>query len=859
MWKLNRTRCWCAALLAAVMLAAAPYVPPAAAQGLEELLSISVNAGYDTRFRPEQWTPLHIEINNQGDAVQGRLVVRPETSGNALANTFSTPVDIAPNTTQSIFLYIIARSGANIIRVEVLSDAGNVITSRDVALRSIAPRDRLYVVVTQAVRGALDLTSLSVGGYNAFQAIWSVRNIPDKAAALDAVDVLMFADIDTGTLNPAQQNAIESWVAGGGHLIVTGGANWQPTAAGLAHLLPLVPESGIISTDLEALIRLAGDHNTQVEGEFIVARGQLNEDAQVLAANTDGHPLAARRQLGSGTIDYIAIDPNNPMLAGWNNMPELWFTLMSSTDSRPSWSHGFANWQRAATAVEVLPGIDVLPAALGLLGFLLAYVALIGPVNYLLLNRLNRREWAWITIPALIVLFSVLAWSVGFELRGNQATLSRLSVVQTWPDTEDARIDQLIGLLAPRRGNYTLSMTDNRLMRPFTPTLTNATIMGGRLQLNADIRQTERFEAVEFPVDASFIAAFSTTGSTARPDIGGRVVLSYPPYNQRTEREDYYHNVQGVIRNDSDFTLHDPVILARGLAMPLDEPFRPGALVTFNSDDLLLPGDGPPLPSALEYAIGEANPFVASTTISYRPSRLSILEDTSRNAMDILGEDHYRLVGFSVSFRDSRETQEMRRRQAFLDSFMIDHYASTARGNRVYLAGWAESTPSLETMQGADGFDVVDTTLYLIELEVERDPNISGNVLVTADQFTWISRQRESAINVAPVNLSLVSESEVIFRFTPLPDAVLAQVNELTLITQGVRSAQLDEPLELWNWQQERWEAVRMLESGTNRYVIRNPARFIGPQNAVQIRSIREGRSSTVFIERLAVEQRGQF
>ena len=49
---------------------------------------------------------------------------------------------------------------------------------------------------------------------------------------------------------------------------------------------------------------------------------------------------------------------------------------------------------------------DSLPDVLPIIGFLLIYIALMGPLNYVILNRLNRREWAWVTIPLLIAVFS---------------------------------------------------------------------------------------------------------------------------------------------------------------------------------------------------------------------------------------------------------------------------------------------------------------------------------------------------------------------------------------------------------------------------------------------------------------------
>jgi hypothetical protein len=77
----------------------------AAQEGLAELLTLNINAGFDGRFRLNQWMPVHVEINNQGDAITGRIVVRPETSGNALLNTFSAPVELPRNSSDALSLY----------------------------------------------------------------------------------------------------------------------------------------------------------------------------------------------------------------------------------------------------------------------------------------------------------------------------------------------------------------------------------------------------------------------------------------------------------------------------------------------------------------------------------------------------------------------------------------------------------------------------------------------------------------------------------------------------------------------------------------------------------------------------------
>lgn len=836
-----------ATLIAALLLSGMWTAETAQAQDERpaDLIALSVSAGYDSVFRPNQWLPIRVQISNQGEPIAGRLVVRPETSGSGVTGTFSTPVDLPANASQTFFLYITARSNARDIRVELLNDRGGVMTSQETTIVSLAPRDSLHVVVSDLPDNAPDLSLLGVGGYQTLQVNWRAEEIPDRAPALDSVNVMVFANTNSASLSTAQQAAVRAWVRAGGHLIVIGGANWQPTAAGLVDLLPLLPESAQVIGDVTPLARLAGVFNVELAGDTIATTGALTDGAQVLAA-ADDVPLLARQRLSGGTVDYLTVDPTSQPLRDWVDQPELWLALASSVEAQPSWTFGFSDWLDAITAVSILPGLDILPAALGLVVFLAAYIALIGPVNYWVLNRINRREYAWFTIPALILIFSGLAWSVGFELRGNQATLSRMSVVQTWPDSDEAHLQQVLGLLVPRRGDYTLSLTDDRMLRPVTEGLsTRSTTVSTRPQSNVNIQQSSRFEALDFPVDASFIASFHTQGVIPRPDVSGRVTLTHLGSGEV--------RVQGSVRNDSDLLLDDAVIVGRGATLRLPNGLAPGAVVTFGGDDLILPGDIRMAPTPLEYARGEPDPlFSRSLTFRRRTSITNI--ESNRSVHDVMGGDYQR-TGFRITADDDPRTQELRRRQAFVSAFMLDQFASTARGNRVFLMGWTDTAPVIDEVQGV-GYETIDSTLYIVELTVES-ARPSSPVTITADQFTWISRERDNVEDLGPTELFLTTDGSVTFRFTPVDGARLARVDELVIIIDRARTTGVSGAIAVWDWFDESWEVFQMgIET---EIVIDDPARFIGPQNSVQVRTAETVTGSSVAIRQLGIQQRGVF
>jgi hypothetical protein len=809
------------------------------AQDVTASISMSVNAGFDGSFRENEWMPLYIRVSNDGGQVDGRLVVRPETSNSALTSTYSVPISLPQGARKTVFLYATALSFASQLRVELIANDGTVVAAQPTNVRSVQGRDQIHVVVSGSPGGSIDLTGLHDTNYNGFQANWTVSNIPDWAVALTSVNFMLFSDVDTGALSTRQRQAIADWVAQGGHLIVTGGPNWQATAAGLTDLLPLTPTGNMTIDDLSALREWTRFHDGDLKQSSVIATGALKPEAQTLVSGPNGVPLLARLLRGSGTIDYLAADPNTQPLRGWTGMGNLWLVLGTTVNPTPSWGYGISNWDQAVNAVNIMPGVNLLPDILPLCGFLAAYIALIGPLNYLVLNRINRREYAWVTIPVFILLFSALAWSVGFNLRGNEVTVSRLAVVQSWPNAERAQVQEVMGLLSPRRATYTLTADANSFLRP-VPRIAQSSLLANTTQVSTDIQQTDVFRAADFPVDASFIAGFSSSAFIDKPAVNGQATLFYNDPTQGAQ------GIRGSVRNDSPYTLKDPIILVRGQSLALNKPIAPGEVATF---DLTLTDAELPSPSPLAYAPGGFTSVFQRSYI-YQSS-------VPQTIKDILGDQLPTRRLYSPD-DDTPAGQEARRRRFFLSSFVSDAYNElTGRGNRAYLAAWSEGVSPLQmSLEGAN-WRLLDTTLFLVELNVQITPP-STEALVTSDQFTWAVRERASLNDMGPLDMSFQAGDAVAFQFTPLPNAVLRRVSELSVIVDRSSTSGRGLPLELWNWSAGKWENIQ-LTTDSNSYVVTDPARFLGPQNAVQVRVDADNIGGYPRIQDLSIEQRGEF
>ena len=143
-------------------------------------------------------------------------------------------------------------------------------------------------------------------------------------------------------------------------------------------------------------------------------------------------PQAARAASicgGGGAVTLIGFDPTTRWLSGTNAAEGLWRRLIPT---RSAGTAGSGDDSQIVQAASQLPSL-ALPPVGGMIGLLGLYILLIGPINYLVLKRLDKREWAWVTMPILILAFAAGAYGFGSLLRGSNVIVNEAAIVRGAP------------------------------------------------------------------------------------------------------------------------------------------------------------------------------------------------------------------------------------------------------------------------------------------------------------------------------------------------------------------------------------------------------------------------------------------
>lgn len=800
---------WTLALFGAALGVWTAQTAQAALPTQARALSLKVSVGYNGVYRPGAWLPVYAELRNNTDtAWEGYVQARTTASGARGDTVYRVPVALAPSAHKRLTFYISLERIVPRLEVEAVARDGQKVASASAGMQAINEGDALYAVVTESVYGAVDLTTRPLGAGQAYQVNWQPQAFPDRAEALRALDVILLHDVDSGTWSPQQLAALRAWVLAGGHLIVAGGDAWPRTAAELDDLLPAQPQGSRVLEDATVFGAYVRHPSQALDEALTVAVSAPQTGARVLLSAEDV-PLIVRRRYGSGWVDFFAADPQAAPFRAWSDFGELWYTLIVSVGPRPAWARGFGDWNMGREAALSFR-TSALPSVRQLCGFLTLYVIVVGPLNYLVLKRLKRREWAWFTVPAIVLFFSGVAYTVGFELWGNATTLNQMAVVRAWPQHPTAQTQELIGILAPRAQTYTLGAPEGSMLRALPE-------YGSGADAPLTVTEGAQFVAEDIYLGGGRAAHLALSGPSDAPSLQAKATWTLVP--------DAPPRVSGSIINTNDFPLYDAVLLVKGEARALGTLF-PGQTASFdvqigpqNAAPLLL-GSGD-LPQ--NQVGGAAIAFTQGVSWCFYPRGLAV------TVLDVM-------QGQSFPCYEPQNAHEriLQRRYRLLAAYVVDSETSGGRGDGVYLFAWGQTAPLDVSLNHSAEREA--TTLYIFELPVTvTAPGPGATVRVPPAMTYWVLALTDapSTLRYARPDQSFQLEpgDQAVFQFFTMPRMRLERVQTLDLSLQ----IQGEVRVELWDWEAGRWVTMEIDEQASAIHVT-EAARFVGAENAVRVR-----------------------
>jgi hypothetical protein len=791
----------------AFVSAMAVAIPAAAQDDAFPKIKLTARAGYDGYYKNDFWVPVRVSVSNDGPAVQGYLQIVTGDAGGNDRVVYRSPISLPTSSNKGQTLYVHLSNFASELVVELIDASDDVIVSAETnRLTGLATDSLLYAVVTR-VPGRLGYLEDVMGGRSeAAVAYLSLAELPDVPAALNALDVVIFDDVDTGQLAIGQREALESWLDTGGTLVFTGGVDWQETTAGLDELLP-VAISGTRSLEDIPALRDFSSASFRDPGPYLVADSDLQRGEILL--HQDDVPLLARRGHGRGSVFFLALDPSLAPLLDWEGSKAVWGEIVDYAQPLPEWANGARQSYAATSAVSSLPATD-LPSGWALFVFLVFYVIVVGPLNYLVLRRLGRRELAWFTIPLLVIIFSTSAYLVGFQLKGNETIINQMSIVYGQAEGEQARVQTLIGIYSPRRATYDLSLPPEAIPRPFERIYGG---LSGPGNIGA-IEQAQEMVVTDVRVDVGGVETLVADSYQPRPNVTGSV---------RIRPADGSIVLEIDLFNHGSFTLENATLLVGSRAIALGDLAAGSSIL--HSEEVL----SPETPAAGTGPIGVYVPT---------PPTMSPL---LANLDTILGSTDY--------YNDREVYPRWQLLQAMAPDYAVNMGASAP--SAFTLVAWSKQ-PQLDLSLRDETYSATATSLYLLELPASRQYPRGAEMILPREFLNWTVLAEDGVYDVRIDDLYL-AEGSIEFEFNPWPDFQLMKVQGLSIIMQPPNGSPTP-PLprvRLWDWDLESWRTPG--DPVWGQIAVEDPSHYVGPGNVVRLQLINPGPEG-IMIQRIYPE-----
>lgn len=434
-------------------------------------LVVTTEIGLGNSYKAGGWTPVRINLKNQvsalgrGDENFDGMVKLTTVDQNGQGYTFSAPLELPLNGRKLLEIPVVLPFPLNAVTVELIPKRGRrayVETLQPNTFSLNLDNQRQGAIITPTVlllATATDSPSFMSTAMDAANTrIIQASSIPRNYKSYDGVKLLVVRQPLAGALEIDQIDALDQWLRLGGHLLAIVPKNAaeirQDRWLGPRLPAPLIEAREVNQRDLEP--------TAEPEKILIASWGTPLPDARVLWNSAAG-PLAIERPYGMGAITALGIDP----------------TMVSSTPLRQA-AASFDESLVLGPAIEdvrarhywetgnVMPFSDTLtlPNRMVVILIIAAFVSIVGPMNFSFLRRRRRLELAWITIPALSILFFSAIYAYGVASKGGHQQFGTAEIAHMSAGQPDVLLLWNAMQFSPRRDTYMLSAGPKSSMIP---------------------------------------------------------------------------------------------------------------------------------------------------------------------------------------------------------------------------------------------------------------------------------------------------------------------------------------------------------------------------------------------------------
>ncbi len=453
-----------------MMSAVNPYA--VSAEGGIEI--INIEGGFDGIHKIGTWTPVTITLKNSGDHFDGEVqVVGNHMEADAKSSIYALPINLPSGGKKQFAISVPVNRNRASIDIRIVQGKAIVKEQKYYFKKSLHPNTLLVGVLTDDMSGLRYLAGLNLTNEHASSQSevveLSEKSFPVEDKVLQNFNVLVINNFDTSMLDNEQRQRLVHWVENGGLLMLGTGANYKKVLNGLPEPFKIANQLEERSLNSGTAFEVYTERGGFPETPSMRAAAFVIADAQILLADDTypDIPLIASKRFGKGSIAYLAFDMGLEPFSSWEGGNRLVCKNIITTligermeDEEFVKFRGYEHsYHSMYSALRNMPSAKTTSSTL-LMILMGLFILIVGPVNYLILKKKDKREWSWVSIPVIVLVFSLGIYIIGFGTRVSNAVGNIVSIIEFKNDSKSVSVTAHTGLFNARRG--TLKITTSK-------------------------------------------------------------------------------------------------------------------------------------------------------------------------------------------------------------------------------------------------------------------------------------------------------------------------------------------------------------------------------------------------------------
>lgn len=388
----------------------------------EKNFEITTNFGIDGKVKSTASTPIEIDIKNisGSDFVGDIEILVPNLTGNL--DSYQQEIQLKKDENKKVFMPLNQLTMNKKVKIRFKQNS-DIVFEQEVAVnaKEIEQQQILIGMLTDDPKNLSYLEGLNVSTENYYIDNSFLVNITPELLEsnyknFQSLDIILINNYDTSKLSQQALNQLDVWVNNGGILLIGGS---EKTLNKLSNDFVNVD----ISPTKNTWFNLK-------EGGLSLPCGTLSGDYGKVLVGDSSKFLASAQKRGTGDIVITTFDLATKNFYEFGSVQSLLARMLNYQFSRKfSWEQTGLGYpydlQQILESLEVSDKVDVSKVII----VLVVFIVIISFGGYFLFKVINKRNFLWVFIPVVSIIFTFIMASLGSEISVKDKILNSVNVI----------------------------------------------------------------------------------------------------------------------------------------------------------------------------------------------------------------------------------------------------------------------------------------------------------------------------------------------------------------------------------------------------------------------------------------------